>query len=75
MNASVSSVPEGERWLSVKEVSALLGFSCDTVRRRIRKGLLKAMKLPSISTNRRRAYECFRIAYSEVLNFIRRNCE
>jgi excisionase family DNA binding protein len=73
MGAIVSGAPVEERWLSVKEVSAIIGFSCDTVRRRIKSGELEAFKLPGRSNKRRRIYECFRIAYSEVLQFIRRN--
>lgn len=71
--ATVGVAPLEERWLSVKEVSAILGFSCDTVRRLVRRGELKALRLPTHSSKRVRVYECLRIAYSEVLRFIRRN--
>lgn len=65
---------EGEKWLSVKEVSGMLGWSEDTIRRLVRRGELKALRLPGRSPRRpRRVYESLRIALSEVMRFIRRN--
>lgn len=36
------------RMLSVKEFAAETGWSTDTIRRRIRRGFIKAFKLPSL---------------------------
>jgi excisionase family DNA binding protein len=60
-----------EKWYSVKEVAAKLGVSVDTVRRWIRRKLLRAFKLPSVSNRRKRVYECFRIAAGELDRFTR----
>jgi excisionase family DNA binding protein len=62
-----------EKWYSVKEVAARYGVSCDTIRRRIKRGILRALKLPSLSSKRKRIYECFRIAESELDRFTRVN--
>jgi len=70
----VSAVPAPEeRWLSVKEASGILAVSSDTIRRMVRAGELKAWRLPSRSSRRKRMYQSLRIAYSEVMRFIRRN--
>jgi len=37
-----------EKWYSVKEVSAILGWSVDTIRRLIRRGHLRAVQLPGV---------------------------
>ena len=62
-----------EKWYSVKEVAARYGVSCDTIRRRIKRGILRALILPSLSSKRKRLYECFRIAESELDRFTRVN--
>jgi len=59
-----------EKMLSVKEVAAMLGVSCDTVRRLIRRGKLVAWRLPAHTSTRRRIYVVYRIAQSEVRRFI-----
>jgi hypothetical protein len=41
-----------EKWLSVKEVSGVLGWSVDTIRRLIDKGHMKAIVLPCNSASR-----------------------
>jgi Helix-turn-helix domain len=64
---------EHEKWYSVKEVAHLLSVSADTVRRLIRRRLLKAMRLPVQSNCRKRRYECFRIFDSELGRFMRAN--
>ncbi len=64
-----------EQWLSVKEVAAMLGVSSDTIRRLVVRGELRALKLPAKSSRRKRVYVSLRIAYSEVMRFIRRNME
>jgi len=55
----------------VKEVAARFGVSCDTVRRLIKGGKLRALKLPMQSSKRKRIYEVFRIALSELIRFER----
>ena len=50
-----------EKWYSVKEVAAVLGFSEDTVIRQINRGFLKAFVLPGKSDKRRRVYRCRRV--------------
>lgn len=62
-----------ERWLSVKEVAAMLGFSSDTIRRLVVRGELRALRLPCKSSRRIRVYHSLRIANSEVIRFIRVN--
>lgn len=62
---------EKEKWYSVKEVANLVSVSEDTVRRLIRRGLLKALRLPVQSNRRKRKYECFRISDNEVGRFMR----
>jgi excisionase family DNA binding protein len=60
-----------EKWLSVKEVAARRGVSCDTVRRWIQRKLLRAFKISERSSRRNRIYECFRVAESELERFTR----
>jgi excisionase family DNA binding protein len=60
-----------EKWYSVKEVAALRGVSCDTVRRWIQRRLLRAFKFSERSNKRRRVYDCFRVAESELDRFTR----
>ena len=55
---------------SVKEVAAQLGVSCDTVRRLIRCGFMKAWKLPKRTSDRHRSYEVYRVSEFEVQRVI-----
>ena len=57
-----------EKMLSVKETAAVLGFSTDTILRRIRARKLKAMLLPSDGRN-----EVYRVSESEIVAFKKRN--
>jgi excisionase family DNA binding protein len=62
-----------EKWLSVKEVSAILGCSVDMVRRLVKRGRMKAVRL-SVNVSRRvRTYVTLRISSLEVARFIRDN--
>jgi excisionase family DNA binding protein len=61
-----------EKMYSVKEAAGVLGFSRDTVVRVIRRGHLKAWKLPKAGS-RKRQYECYRIPESELLRFMKQN--
>lgn len=60
-----------EKWYSVKEVSGMLGWSVDTIRRLVDRGFLNALVLPRASGRRRRIYRSMRIAKSEIDRFIR----
>jgi predicted DNA-binding transcriptional regulator AlpA len=60
-----------EKFLSVKEVSGMLGWSVDTIRRMIQRGFMVAIVLPCKSNRRRRVYRSMRIAKSEVERCIR----
>ena len=62
-----------EKWYSVKEVSAILGCSCDTVRRLVAAKRLKAIKLTVNSPRRHRSYVTLRISGSDLDEFMRRN--
>jgi excisionase family DNA binding protein len=62
-----------EKWYSVKEVAAQRGVSPDTVRRWIQRKLLRAFKFPGRPNRRRRVYDCFRVAESELDRFTRAN--
>jgi excisionase family DNA binding protein len=63
-----------EKWLSVKEVSYILGCSEDTIRRLVKAGRLAAIKL-TVNSSRRgiRRFVTLRISSEEVERFIRRN--
>ncbi len=71
----VSVMPSQEgKWLSVKEVSAILGCGVDTIRRAVKDERLKAVKLTVNSKKRsKRRYVTLRIHSSEVDRFIRGN--
>jgi hypothetical protein len=62
---------EQEKWYSVKEVAAILGFSEDTVIRQINRGFLKAIVLLGHSDKRRRSYRCRRIQGAEIIRYIK----
>ena len=65
-----------ERWYSVDEFATSFRskrISEDTVRRWIRRGLLKAFKFPKLTPKHRRRCETFMISETERQNFIRRN--
>lgn len=53
-----------EKWYFVKEVSGILGWSVDTIRRLVDRGFLKALTLPRTSGRRSRIYWSMRIAKS-----------
>jgi len=55
-----------EKWLSVKEVSGMLGWSVDTIRRLVNRGHMKAIVLPCRSNRRIRSYRSMRISTSEI---------
>ena len=57
-----------EKMYSVKEAGERLGFSADTILRRIRNGKLKAMLLPGDGPN-----EIYRVSESEIVAFKKRN--
>lgn len=59
-----------EKWYSVKEVAAILGFSEDTVIRQANRKLLKAFILPGQSSKRRRIYQCRRVLGRDLIRYI-----
>jgi hypothetical protein len=52
---------EDEKWYAVKELSALSGWSVDTIRRLIYAGQLKAVQLPVVGRRRKRIYRSCRV--------------
>ena len=60
-----------EKWYSVKEVAAVLGFSEDTVIRQVNRRLLKAFVLPGRSDKRVRTYQCRRVQGSEIIRYLK----
>ena len=62
-----------DRMYSVKEVSAITGWSTDTVRRMIYRGHLKAVTLPRSSGRRGRIYRSTRISESALRTFLKAN--
>jgi predicted site-specific integrase-resolvase len=74
MNAIVSMAPKGdEKWYAVKEVAARYGVSTDTIRRRIKKGRIRALRFPKASSKSAREYDLDRISESELQRFERGN--
>ena len=62
-----------EKMYSVKEVSAITGWSNDTIRRLVYRGHLKATMLPKSSSRRKRIYRSVRIADGALRLFLRAN--
>ncbi len=62
-----------EKMYSVKEVSAITGWSSDTIRRLVYRGELKAAMLPRQAHRRRRIYRSVRIAENALKDFLQRN--
>jgi hypothetical protein len=60
-----------EKYYAVCEVSGILGWSVDTIRRLVDRGYMKAIVLPVKSGRRKRLYRSMRIAKSEVERCIR----
>ena len=60
-----------EKYYSVCEVSGILGWSVDTIRRLVDRGYMKALVLPCRSGRRHRVYRSMRIPKSEVDRCIR----
>jgi hypothetical protein len=62
-----------EKWYAVKEVAGLYGWSVDTIRRLVRRGVIEAIILPQQSDKRTRRYESMRIAGSELERFVKKS--
>lgn len=62
-----------EKMYSVKEVSAITGWSSDTIRRLVYRGDLKAAMLPRQSNRRKRIYRSVRVPNSALKDFLQRN--
>lgn len=63
---------KSERYLSVKEFGGVVGWSDDTIRRLIRRKVIRAVALPQADTSKR-AHQRIRIPESEVARFVRLN--
>jgi DNA-binding transcriptional MerR regulator len=59
---------EPEKWYKVREVSRILGWSEDVVRRWINRGLIQAFILPQRSS-RPRVFRAVRIQGCEIIRF------
>jgi len=55
-----------EKMYSVKEAAALFGISCDSVRRMIRRRVMKSWRLPTPANRRKRMYTSVRIPEGEL---------
>lgn len=62
-----------EKMYSVKEVSAITGWSSDTTRRLVYRGDLEATLLPRQSHRRKRIYRSVRMPNSALKDFLQRN--
>lgn len=62
--------PKPERWLSVKEFGFAVGWGQDTIRRLIRKRIIRAVVLPQLQRGKG-IYRPTRIAESEVARFLK----
>jgi len=62
-----------EKWYSVKEVSAKLGVSSDSVIRWINRKILRAFLMPSMSSRGKRLYRCYRVSSTDLDRFQRGN--
>ena len=62
---------QSEKWYSVKEVAAVLGFSEYTVIRQINRKFLKAFVLPGKSDKRVRVYQSRRVQGAEIIRYIK----
>lgn len=62
-----------EKMFSVKEVSALLGWSVDTIRRLVYRGHLRAIMLPVEGRRRKRIYRSARIRERDIRRFLETN--
>ena len=59
-----------ERMLSVKEFGGAVGWGDDTIRRLIKRNIIRAVVLPQADTSKR-THQRIRIPESEVLRFMR----
>lgn len=60
-----------EKWYSVKEAAAILGYSDDTISRQVERGLLRAFVLPTNHGRNRHAHKFVRIQGCELIRYIR----
>ncbi len=68
---SSSEIIDPNKYYSVKEVSGVLGWSVDVIRRLVDRGFMEALVLPQTSGKRRRQYRSMRILGLEILRCIR----
>jgi hypothetical protein len=60
---------EPEKWYSVRDTAKILGWSEDTIYRRIEKGLIQAQIGESDSSRRRRKNTSFRVQGCEIIRY------
>jgi hypothetical protein len=59
-----------EKWYSVDETAAILGFERDSVIRRIQDGQIQAFILPRVGKRRNRVYRSYRIQGAEIIRYV-----
>lgn len=62
---------EQEKWYSVVEVSQIVGWSEDVVRRWIERGFIEAFVQPGTGTRRKRVYRSVRIQGCGIVRFMK----
>lgn len=62
---------EQEKWYSVVEVSRIVGWSEDVVRRWIQRGLMQVFIQPGTSNRRKRVYRSVRVQGCEIIRFVK----
>lgn len=60
-----------EKWYAVKEVGARYGVSCDTIRRRVKDGIIQAVNFSGPKKRSTRKCDALRISESELQRFER----
>ena len=62
---------EQEKWYTVVEVSQMVGWSEDVVRRWIERGFIEAFVQPGVRNRRKRVYRSVRIQGCEIVRFMK----
>lgn len=64
-----------DKWYKIREVAVISGWSVDTIRRWIRRGLLKAFLQPTMSTRRnyKRKWQGMKVLGRDLLDFLSGN--
>jgi hypothetical protein len=64
---------EPERWYKVSETAKILGWSEDTIYRKIDDGLIQAQISESGSGRRKRKYTCFKVQGCEIIRYAKQH--